>query len=74
MTHHVGMVELPEEGDLPNDVARDAPLGRCVGERDALDGHGLARVILCPAINDPVRPLPDHFRSIVVVFRCARVS
>jgi hypothetical protein len=74
VTHYVGMVELPEQRDLPNDVARDAALRGGVGERDALNGHRLTRVVLGSAVHDPVRPLSDDFRSngCCRVFGCAR--
>lgn len=59
----VGVIQLAQQGDFANHVARNTTLGSLVGEGNALDGHLLVGCRPIATIDHTVRALPNHFGS-----------
>jgi hypothetical protein len=57
------VIEFAKQRNLTNNVAGNASLRRCVGERNALDSDLISRCDLVSAIDDTVRSLTDDFGS-----------
>lgn len=61
--HNVRVVELAEQTDFSNNVARNAAFWGRIGERDLLDCNRFAGVVFLAFVDDPIRSLTNYIRS-----------